>query len=192
VGGVGGQLTGKDSGLGGGRVGDVVFPGAFHPLHAGHLKMAETATAMLGSPVQFEIAILNVDKPPLDYTEIAARLAQFTAGQVVWLTRAATFVEKSELFPDSVFVVGVDTIVRIADARYYGGDAPGCRAAIRRIAERGCRFLVFGRKTAAEFETLRDMRLPPDLLAICEEVPENRFREDISSTQLRRQSSQLL
>jgi hypothetical protein len=148
--------------------------------------MAKTAGEMLKSPVQFEIAILNVDKPPMDYTEIATRLAQFATDQAVWLTRSATFVEKSQLFPGAVFVVGVDTIVRIADPRYYGGDEAACRAAIRRMVGQGCRFLVFGRKSDSGYQTLRDVQLPSDLLGVCEEVSEDRFREDISSTQMRR------
>jgi hypothetical protein len=169
----------------------VVFPGAFNPLHSGHLRMAEIAAEECGAPVEFEIGVFNVDKPPLDYTEIAARIGQFTADQPVWLTRAATFLEKSEVFPSAVFVVGIDTLVRVAEPRYYGGGEAARREAIRQVAERGCRFLVFGRQTTAGFRTLRDVELPGQLLAICQEVPEDRFRQDISSTQLRRRSSQL-
>ena len=122
-----------------------VFPGAFHPLHAGHRRMIEIARDILGVPVAAEISILNVDKPPLDYTEIECRVAQFPPEQAIWLTRAATFEEKSRVFPRAVFLVGIDTLRRIAAWEYYRGDRRACLAALEDIAARGCRFLVFGR-----------------------------------------------
>lgn len=163
-----------------------IFSGAFNPLHDGHRRMAEIAAAQLGVPVEFEISIENVDKPPLDYTEIAERATQFLPEQPLWLTRAATFVGKSALFPGTVFVVGADTITRIADPRYYGQDPAACRQAIATLSERGCRFLVFGRRSPTGFETLAALHLPTELLAICEGVPAERFREDVSSTELRK------
>jgi hypothetical protein len=116
---------------GSGRAGPpvAVFPGAFNPLHVGHCRILRVAEEILGVAVEPEISILNVDKPPLDYLEIARRTAQFARGQAVWLTRAATFDEKSRLFPGATFVVGADTLRRIADPGYYGNDAAACRAA---------------------------------------------------------------
>jgi nicotinamide mononucleotide (NMN) deamidase PncC len=162
----------------------IVFPGAFNPLHSGHARMAELAADRYGAPVTLELSIANVDKPPLDFLEIADRLEQLD-GRRVLLTRAATFAEKAQLAPGCVFVVGVDTLERIADPKYYGGDAACCDAAIATIAEQGCRFLVFGRTLAGTFVTLRDVDLPAPLRALCEEVPESQFRDDVSSTKLR-------
>ena len=162
-----------------------IFPGAFNPLHAGHRRMAEIARKRLGIPVEFEISVENVDKLPLDYLEIARRLEQFGRDQVVWLTRAATFDEKTALFPGATFVVGTDTLRRIAEPRYYGGEAAACRAALDRILARGSRFLVFGRQESGRFVSLADLDLPPDLKAACAGVPADDFHEDISSTALR-------
>ena len=164
-----------------------VFPGAFHPLHAGHRRMAEIAKNLLGVPVEFEISIENVDKPPLDFLEIEHRLAQFAPGQSVWLTRAPTFDEKSLCFPGATFVVGIDTLRRIADCGYHGGNAASWQSAIERIAARGCRFLVFGREHEGRFVGLGDLELPDSLRSLCQEIPANQFRLDISSTAIRRQ-----
>jgi len=163
----------------------VLLCGAFNPLHAGHRRMAEVAEARCGVPAQLELSLTNVDKPPLDYLEIERRLTPLSGSWDVWLTRAATFAEKCELFPRATFVVGADTIVRIADDRYYGHDPARRDAAIARLVERGCRFLVYGRQRAGCFEVLGDLALPPALAKLCEEVPEGEFREDISSTALR-------
>jgi hypothetical protein len=162
-----------------------LFPGAFNPLHAGHRQMADVAADMLGQLVEFEISIENVDKPPLTPAEIADRLEQFPPHQPVWLTRAARFAEKAEQFPQATFIVGVDTLVRITDARYYADDTAAAARATDRIAASGCRFLVFGRVSATGFLTLSDVTLPGTLAAICREVPESRFRADVSSTQVR-------
>jgi len=162
-----------------------VFPGAFDPLHEGHRRMAEVAAEWLGTAVEFELSIENVDKPPLDYTEIARRRSQFSPTQPLWLTRAATFFDKSQIFPGASFLVGADTIVRVADARYYGGDEAACRNAIESIAQRACRFLVFGRFFNGTFQSLKDLDLPSNLQAICQEIPEHKCRIDVSSTEIR-------
>jgi hypothetical protein len=164
----------------------VVFPGAFHPLHRGHERMAEVARAIVGQEVAFELSITNVDKPPLDFLEIAERAAQFDAGQRLWLTRAPRFVEKARLFSGCTFVVGADTIARIGQPRYYGGHEAAMESAISEVASRGCQFLVFGRVMEGRFLGLGELALPRSLAALCREVPADRFRDDISSTELRR------
>ena len=163
----------------------VVFPGAFNPLHDGHRRMADVAAAILGQPVEFEISIENVDKPPLDFTEMEQRLAQFKTGQELWFTRAPTFERKAALFPDTTFVVGADTIRRIADPQYYCDDPGAAAAAIDAIGRHGGRFLVFGRHCGDRFESLNQLKLPESLQRLCREVPAEQFRADISSTRLR-------
>jgi nicotinamide mononucleotide (NMN) deamidase PncC len=177
------RLGGKDQGL----PSQAIMPGAFDPLHDGHRKMAEIAARLLGCRVDFEISMLNVDKPPLDFIEIDRRARQFSADQGVWLSRAPRFVEKAELFPGATFVVGADTIVRIGRAGYYGGEEVAMLEAVAHIAARGCRFLVFGRQVDGAFHTLRELPIPPQLARLCKEVTEAQFRDDISSTELRRQ-----
>ncbi len=166
-----------------------IFPGAFNPLHHGHQRMAEISRQRLGSPVAFELSVFNVDKPPLDYLEVSQRLAQFPSDQTVWLTRVPMFAEKADLFPGATFVVGADTIVRIADPKYYGGNPAARDAALAHITGQGCKFLVFGRLVDGgpngQFQSLAGLTLPDSLRSICQEVPAATFREDVSSTALR-------
>ena len=69
-----------------------------------------------------------------------------------------------------------------------GGEA-GCLAALERIASRGCRFLVFGRDSGTGFANLGHFNLPLVLRSICQEVPAETFRHDISSTAIRREQA---
>lgn len=168
------------------RVGDVfeaVLPGAFNPIHDGHRRMRADAEQRLGRRVGYELSIANVDKPPLDYQELNMRLKQFDAGEVV-LTNAPTFIDKARTLGGVVFVVGTDTMRRVAEPRYYGGTAVR-DAAIKELAGLGCRFLVYGRLDAGVFSELSDLTLPPPLAAISSGVPESEFRNDLSSTALR-------
>jgi len=168
--------------------GRLVFPGSFDPLHDGHRAMARLAEEIAEQPVEFELSIANVDKPPLDYHEIAARTAQF-AGRPLWLTRAATFLEKLSLFPHSTFVLGADTFVRLADPRYYGGSADAAAAAVRTIAEQARGLIVFGRVRDGVFAEPAALDAPQALRDISYFVSQREFRNDISSTALRREQT---
>lgn len=166
-----------------------VFPGAFHPLHEGHRAMRQLAAEILGALVDYEMSIENVEKPPLDFLEIESRLAQFSPNDAVWLTRAPHFHQKAALFPGATFVVGADTILRVADPRYYAGDAAARDRAISDIAKSGCRFLIFARVVEGSFRALTQLGLPPALAALCQQVPPEQFRQDVSSTALRGQQA---
>ncbi len=161
-----------------------LLPGSFHPLHDGHRGMARVAQRLLGCRVVWELAIANVDKPPLDYLAIADRTSQFGPEAYV-LTRAPTFVAKGRLLPGATFVVGADTIERVGQTRYYDHEATLRDAAIGELAELGCRFLVFGRQVGDLFQTLDDLDLPSQLRALCRGVAEEEFRHDVSSTAIR-------
>jgi len=158
--------------------------GAFNPLHAGHLQLRDIAEHRLGGPVYFELSIHNVDKPALDYLTISERCAQLGRHPVA-LTDAPTFVAKSLVLPNTVFVVGFDTAVRILEPRYYQADSGGVSAVLESIRRQGCSFLVAGRAEVGRFRTLAEIPLPPEGKGLFTPLSEETFRMDVSSTQLR-------
>jgi len=166
-----------------------LFPGAFNPFHEGHRHMIQIAESRLNVPVTLEISAFNVDKPPLDYYDIRCRTDQLADNYPFVLTHAPTFLEKSAIFPGVPFIVGLDTIERIAQQRYYQNDDRLMQEAINTLCNRGNSFLVFGRAVDGSFRTLDDIKLPDNLRAICDGITETEFREDISSTAIRQSES---
>jgi hypothetical protein len=164
----------------------VLIPGAFNPLHEGHLALAEVARQILGAPAAFELSLANVDKPLLTPEELGWRVKQFRRKHALWLTKAPTFAEKAKLFPGVVFVVGVDTAFRIVSPRYHDQNKAALAEALAVIRDRGCSFLVAGRVDGSgQFLHLDKVAIPPAFRDLFRAIPEQVFRVDISSTQLR-------
>ena len=161
-----------------------LFSGAFNPPHEGHFTIRHLAEQKLGVEVAFEISAFNVDKPPLDYIDIQRRHLWLNDEPQVF-TRAATFLEKSAIFPGVTFVVGLDTLVRIDNAKYYGDSDIARAAAIETFRQRGHKFLVFGRLSDGEFQNLATAEICDELRSLCIEVPEQEFRLDVSSSAIR-------
>jgi len=160
--------------------------GSFDPLHFGHEGLRLVAERRLGGAVAYEISLRNVDKPPLDFLTIQERVAQFHDRSIV-VTNAPTFVRKASLFPGMTFVVGSDTAVRIYDPRYYGGSTEQMQQALRQIREAGCRFLVAGRLQNGTWQGAESLEIPATADDLFEPIPDEEFRADITSTELRKQ-----
>jgi hypothetical protein len=148
--------------------------------------LASVAEELTGRPASFELTIINADKPALGDEEVRQRIARFAWKAPIWLTRAPTFAAKARLFPGATFVVGADTARRIVDARFYPGGESGRDNELTDFYGRGCRLLVAGRVDASGgFVGLGDIAIPPHLCNLFSAIPADRFRRDISSTQLR-------
>jgi hypothetical protein len=163
----------------------VLFPGSFNPMHEGHLSLARIAEELRQQPLTFEISVTNVDKPPLASETVRQRLTQFAWKAPVELTRAPTFLDKSRLFPGTTFVVGADTAERLFGVKYYDDEAR-MHLALEEIAKSGASFLVAVRVDAAgRVRALGDIPVPRRYADLFTEIPEHRFRFDISSSEIR-------
>ena len=162
-----------------------ILPGSFNPLHHGHTRLAAAAAAHLGAEVHFELSVVNADKPELPRDEVERRLAQFVGVAPVWVTRAATFDAKADLFPGAAFVLGWDTAVRVIDPKYYGGEAAR-DAALRKLLDRGCRLVIGGRVDAGGAFRTWDADTLAEFAELFVPLTEADFRADVSSTELRR------
>ena len=163
---------------------ELIFPGSFNPLHDGHLKMRELAEKKTGMRATFEICARNADKPPLTFHEIKRTLDQFTDNDSWVMTSAGRFSEKAEMFPNSVFIIGADTLMRVFDEKFYS-NKKDMLDHIDRFNDHNINFLVFGRKVNKKFISLRDIVIPENIKNRCTGFEEGSFRDDISSTELR-------
>ena len=169
----------------------VLLPGAVNPVHEGHRRMRATAARLAGGVAAYELSVTNVDKPALTAEEVRRRLAQFTWHAPLCLTRAPTFVEKAILFPGVAFAVGADTAARIVSPRYYQDSDERMTEALESIRRQGCRFLVAGRAdSSGRLLTVADIAIPPAHRDLFSAIPEDEFRVDLSSTELRQQRGQ--
>jgi hypothetical protein len=165
----------------------LLLSGAFNPLHDGHLEMARIAGKLRGEEVAFELAVDNADKPPLETVVALDRISQFAGRYTIFASNAPTFIAKARLYPQTTFIVGYDTAVRILQPRYYGNRVEALEQALDEIRVRGCRFLVAGRTGEdGVFRRARDLPVPTKYRDLFERIPSRLFRKDISSTELRR------
>jgi len=169
-----------------GRKPGLLLPGSFNPLHEGHRRLAWAASELTGRSPAFELSQLNVDKPPLEPAELRRRAAQFEWFAPLWLTRAPLFADKGRLFPDTIFVVGFDTALRLLDPRYYGGSEEFMVQQVGGLAALGCRFLVGGRSDQlGRFWELRDLPAASRFGEMFRPIPRTLFDCPLSSTVLR-------
>ena len=100
------------------------------------------------------------------------------------LTSAGRFSEKAEMFPNSVFIIGADTLMRVFDEKFYKS-YKDMMDHIQRFNDHNINFLVFGRKVNKKFISLDKIKVPEIIEARCTGFEEAIFRDDISSTELR-------
>ncbi len=163
-----------------------ILSGSFNPLHDGHLELLQVSAKLLGHPVAFEISAQNVDKPSISPQSIVQRIAQFAGRWPIYVTNAPTYLEKSRLFPRTVFIIGFDTAERVLHPRYYQNSKSKLYTALEEIAANGCTFLVAGRQDKnGVFRDGEQLEVPEQFRPLFRSIPADAFRRDISSSELR-------
>jgi hypothetical protein len=162
------QAVGAERGL--------MLPGSFNPVHQGHLSLLKVAEEITGLRGVFELSCANVDKPALEEADCLHRAAGIKDIPVA-ITHAPRFLRKAELYPKTTFAVGFDTAIRVV--RDCTTDD------WKEFQTLEARFLVAGRRCGGVFQTLENLHLPQGFETLFEAIPESKFREDISSTELR-------
>ncbi len=163
----------------------LLIPGSFNPLHEGHERLAVAAGQLSGRRPSLELSVENVDKPTLRRVDIEGRLAAIRGRFSVIMTRAPTFLQKARLFSGCHFAIGYDTATRLLQGAYYEGGEQGMVAVLEEFRTGEHCFWVAGRLQEGKYLALADIDVPAGFAALFAPIPEEDFRVDISSTELR-------
>jgi hypothetical protein len=149
-------------------------PGAFNPLHAGHL-------ASTGENVIFHITADPPHKPALSLQDMLERSLQFRGVRDVLFTEGdALYIDKARRFPNSTFYVGTDVVERILDPRW----GPQPEPMLREFAELGIHFAVSPRGGVRLADLTPKIPESCRSLQLFSELPQTPHA-DLSSTQIR-------
>ena len=160
----------------------LILSGSFNPLHEGHIELLKASSKEFKKNPLFEISIKNVDKSEINFNDLMDRINQFKSLGKLVVTNSAKFEEKSKIFKESIFVIGYDTALRLVDSKYYSDDF---RKSLKIIEKNNCSFLVSGRFINKKYKKPNNINFKGyDYLFNI--LSEEKFRIDISSTQLRR------
>jgi nicotinic acid mononucleotide adenylyltransferase len=166
-----------------------LFCGSFHPIHAGHVAIAEYIWKEHRVPVDFEVSCYNVEKDVIDDNEAFRRWAKMMNERTpafgkLYVTQDARYLDKARIFPDVVFVCGFDTIKALASGKYYDN----LEAALDEFEELGISWIAFPRrKPNGEVSSEKDfVDFPKKLLKHLTIVSEQEFPlVDLSSREIR-------
>lgn len=120
----------------------VLFPGAFNPLHVGHVEMARAVEKQTGKRVVFELCCTPPHKDGVPAADALRRAAAINAaGHDLMMTREALYIDKARRSPGAGFVIGADAAVRMLDPKW----GPEPKKLIREFETLETTFYVFDR-----------------------------------------------
>ena len=160
----------------------IILSGSFNPLHEGHIELLKASSKEFKKNPLYEISIKNVDKSKINFNDLINRINQFKSLGKLVVTNSAKFEEKSNIFKKSIFVIGYDTALRLVDDKYYDDDF---RKSLKIIEKNNCSFLVSGRLINKKYKKPNNINFE-EYDYLFNILSEEKFRIDISSTELRR------
>ena len=163
----------------------LVLSGSFNPLHKGHINLLEVSKNEHKLKPIYEISISNVDKSKIEFKDLLKRSNQFKSLGKLVITNSANFREKSFIFKNSIFVIGYDTALRLIEKKYYKDDID---MAFNDIEKNNCSFLVAGRFINSKYNNASSINFY-EFKKFFSTLSEEKFRLDISSSQLRSQAN---
>ncbi|KRX05559.1 hypothetical protein PPERSA_12737 [Pseudocohnilembus persalinus] len=176
----------------------IMLSGSFNPLHEAHLQMLEKAAKTLNLPKQqqyLEMAIKNADKGEIDYSEVKKRIDQvFQTDNNLQLIVSckSLFIEKTQFLHDSHMILGIDTLKRLVDKKYYGNCDEQKLITLSEFVRKGIKFFTFPRfneeKQQVEKMEHYIQTIPKFIHELTEEFQD--FRNDISSTAIRQKQKE--
>ncbi|MAR57810.1 MAG: hypothetical protein CMP44_02250 [Rickettsiales bacterium] len=161
--------------------GSLILSGSFNPLHDGHINLLKASLNEYNKIPLYEISITNVDKSKIVFNDLLNRISQFKSLGKLVITNSPTFEEKSKIFTKSIFVIGYDTAERLVDNKYYKN---GFKESLNIIERNNCSFLVSGRLIKNKYYKPANINFD-GYDHLFDTLSEEKFRLDISSTELR-------
>jgi hypothetical protein len=151
-----------------------LYPGAFNPLHEGHLAMVGAERDVI-----FHITADPPHKPALTLQEMLERSLQFRGvGDVLFTEGDALYLDKARRFPQSVFYMGTDVMERILDPKW----GPDPEEMLREFRELGTRLMVRPRGPQEVSDVLQSV--PEQYRVMFTTLPRT-VHSELSSTQIR-------
>ena len=168
----------------------IVLPGAFNPIHDGHIEFIKSAAQKLGwdkSKIIFELSISNADKGLVDKNVYKKRVEAINLkGYNAMITKIPYFGDKNSYLTNGYFLLGADTFKRLLDKKYYENSYEFMIAKLSEFRKKNNKLIVASRydSVSGKLLTLSDFPIPEILKDFVIELD---FRMDMSSTEIRNQ-----